>query len=90
MPGGVELPAEGVALPAEFTRVVGHAWPLGCLGLSSAANVPWPAEQMLPSAGPEAGKPLGPSTLCGSHWMDPHPVTVPFWHTFCRLTGRSV
>ncbi|CAM5233032.1 hypothetical protein SFUMM280S_11062 [Streptomyces fumanus] len=73
-----------------MTLVVGQAVPEGVFGASSWANPVLFAEQIRPSAGPEAGKPFGPSTLCGSHWIAPQLLTEPFWQSFCRLIGRSV
>ncbi len=59
-------------------------------GSSSSAKRLLPPAQMVPSAGPRAGKPLGPSTDWGSHWISPQFCTVPLAQNTWRLVGESV
>ncbi len=67
--------------------MAGQSDPFGALAASSCLKPALPAEQSAPSAGPAAGKPFGPSTLCGSHWIEPQLLTVPLAQSFARLMG---
>src|SRR5699024_1210302 len=58
-------------------------------GSSSSLNRAFPPLHSSPSAGPAAGNPPGPSTLCGSHWMAPQLSTSPLAHSICLLGGWS-
>src|ERR1044072_2268267 len=55
---------------------------------SVRANRLLPRADIVPAAGPDVGKPLGASTLCGSYWMSPQLVTVPLAQSACRPAGR--